>query len=102
MRELLLPGLISDALSANDRVKYFFSLIQMAKHHADNSQTQISNLRNEREECGISEISFDKVVEYSTKKANLENSYYIPNVKRILANIIENINQMITSLTDFF
>lgn len=98
MKELLLPKLISDALEANDRVKYFFSLLQAAKYHADKSDKEFSNLRSEREECGISEISFDSVVESSTVKADVQNSYYIPNVKRIIDNIVQNINQIILPL----
>lgn len=98
MQELLLPKLISDALEANDRVKYFFSLLQAAKYHADHSQKEFSNLRSEREECGISEISFDNVVESSTV---LQNSYHVPNVNRIVANVVENINQMILPLQTF-
>ncbi|HEY7109916.1 MAG TPA: hypothetical protein VH415_10830, partial [Nitrososphaeraceae archaeon] len=46
MKELLLPKLISDALEANDRVKYFFTLLQAAKYHVDNPQTELSNLRS--------------------------------------------------------
>jgi hypothetical protein len=72
MKELLLPRLISDALDANDRVKYFFSLLQTAKLHADNSQIELSNLSNEREDCGISEISFDRVVECRSRKPILK------------------------------
>ena len=101
MKELLLPRLISDSLDANDRVKYFFSLLQTAKLHADNSQIELSNLSNEREDCGISEISFDRVVECSIKKTDVENSYYIPNVNGIFANIVENINQMLLPLQTF-
>jgi uncharacterized protein Yka (UPF0111/DUF47 family) len=101
MKELLLPKLISDALEANDRVKYFFSLLQAAKYHADKSDKEFSNLRSEREECGISEISFDSVVESSTVKADVQNSYYIPNVKRIIDNIVQNINQIILPLQTF-
>ena len=101
IRELLLPTLISDALDANDRVKYFFSLLQMAKHHADNPQIEASNLRNEREECGIQDTTFDRVVECSAKKPDLEKDYYIPNVNTIVANIIENIDQMILPLQTF-
>ena len=101
IKELLLPKLISDALGANDRVKYFFSLLQAAKYHADTSQIEFSNLRKEREESGISEISFDRVVEYSAIKADLQNSYYIPNANPIITNIVENINQMILPLETF-
>ena len=100
MKELLLPSLISDALQANDKVKYFFSLLQAAKHHAENPQIELSNLRNEREEYGISDSSFDTAVDCSTMKLNV-NSYYIPNVNRIVTNIFENINQMIMPLQTF-
>ena len=101
IRELLLPKLISDALDANNRVKYFFALLQMAKQHADNPQLELSNLRNEREEYSIQDTSFDRVVECSIKKPDRENYYYIPNLNSIVANVIENINQMIIPLQTF-
>ena len=33
---LLLPASINAALKANDRIKYFFTLLQAARNHADN------------------------------------------------------------------
>ena len=40
-------------------------------------------------------------MECSIKKTDVENSYYIPNVKGIFANIVENINQMFLPLQTF-
>lgn len=42
--ELLLPTLLNSALKANDRIKYYFTLLQAAKNHADNPDQSHSNL----------------------------------------------------------
>jgi hypothetical protein len=34
-RELLLPALLNHALGENDRSKYYFTLLQAARQHAD-------------------------------------------------------------------
>ena len=61
--ELLLPKVINDALMANDRVKYFFSLIQMAKNHADNSNENFSNLVDERLASNVQDNRFETILD---------------------------------------
>ena len=59
---LLLPTLVSKALKANDRIKYFLTLLQAARNHADNPNQNYSNLRAERESVGVSNPDFDNVI----------------------------------------
>src|ERR1700680_2723400 len=47
------PIQVNAALAANDRLKYYFSLLQMAIAHAEPPQQQSSTLRRERLSCGI-------------------------------------------------
>jgi hypothetical protein len=51
--ELLIPRLINEALLANDRVKYFFSLLQMAKEHAEGHDDAGNLNSNERWACHL-------------------------------------------------
>lgn len=90
--ELLLPTALNAALAANDRAKYFFTLLQVAKDHAVNPEDEVSNLKNERLACGIDDSSFDKIVEQAQKD---QENYKIPKAKEILENITAAIKEMI-------
>jgi uncharacterized protein Yka (UPF0111/DUF47 family) len=61
-RSLLLPELINQGLAANDRLKYYLTLLQTAYAHAQSPGTQVPDLRNEREAAGVSDESLDAVV----------------------------------------
>ena len=74
--ELLLPKDVNNALLANDRVKYFFSLIQMSKSHADHPDEDISNLMDGRLASNVQDKKFDVVVSQTTKIG--PSHYYIP------------------------
>ena len=63
---LLLPSLVNMALSANDRVKYRFTLLQSAQSHAERPDAPASNLRTERIAAGVQDGRFDAVVAEST------------------------------------
>jgi uncharacterized protein Yka (UPF0111/DUF47 family) len=91
--ELLLPRLINDALASNDRAKYFFTLVQMAKGHADQPEVEITNLKRERQASGVEDVKYDAVVEKSTKDA--DGKYHIPEVKDIFDEIVKGIKGMI-------
>jgi hypothetical protein len=43
--ELLLPGLVNSALAANDRIKYYFTLLQTAREKAENPHMEFPSLR---------------------------------------------------------
>jgi uncharacterized protein Yka (UPF0111/DUF47 family) len=58
---LLLPAMVHEALAANDRVKYYFTLLQTARDHADAPEAEAPDLRREREACGVGDPSFDRV-----------------------------------------
>jgi len=64
--ELLLPDLMSRALSANDRVKYLLTLVQSARAAAD-GDSDASDLHEERLASNVSDPSLDRVVHASER-----------------------------------
>ena len=63
----LLPDMVNNGLSANDRIKYYFTLLQTAQSHADHPGTESPNLSRERETAGITSDSFDRVIPMTKK-----------------------------------
>ena len=53
---------LNAALAANDRVKYAFSLLQMALAHAEHPEQPAATLKQERIGCGIDDPDLDTVV----------------------------------------
>jgi uncharacterized protein Yka (UPF0111/DUF47 family) len=96
VNELLIPQLINEALSANDRIKYFFSLLQMAKEHAEDHNEGGHLNSNERRACGVDDDRFDKVIKGS-EKIDFEH-YRIPELRLILDYILKCIIEMISPL----
>ena len=95
--ELLLPPLIAGALQANDRIKYYFTLIQAAKARADNPDSQYSNLQLERQAARVEDGSLDHVIERSSRAGA---GCSIPKVGEIYENIRKDIDTMIAPLKD--
>ena len=74
-RQLLVPGMVAAALSANDRVKYLLTLLQTARSAAEGT-AGIASLREERLASGVDEAGLDRVVGDSVRRA--DGSYLIP------------------------
>jgi uncharacterized protein Yka (UPF0111/DUF47 family) len=90
---LLLPVLINRALAANDRIKYFFSLLQTAIEQADHPERALPVMRVERETAGIETELFDTVVS-GTKPAS-SGQYSLPNLGLIVRDMTGCIDEMI-------
>ena len=58
-KELQPAACLNAALAANDRVKYAFSLLQMASDHAEHPEQPAATLKRERIACGIDDPEFD-------------------------------------------
>jgi uncharacterized protein Yka (UPF0111/DUF47 family) len=93
---LLLPGLVNEALAANDRAKYLMTLLQAARGHADQPGDSVTDLKQERLACGISDGDFDRVVERSHGEG--PGVYRIPACGQIRTLLAENIRQMLAPL----
>jgi len=59
---LELPAKINAALAANDRVKYYLSLLQMAALHARNPHEPAATMRRERIAAGVEDAWLDSVI----------------------------------------
>lgn len=53
---------LNAGLAANDRIKYVFSLLQMALEHAAHPEQQDATLKQERLACGIDDTDLDTAV----------------------------------------
>jgi uncharacterized protein Yka (UPF0111/DUF47 family) len=93
---LLLPSLVRQALRANDRAKYFLSLLQTSRSHADAPSQPWTSLREERLAAEVSDPSLDSVVERSRRDG--DDLYLIPDAARIHQLLISAIEQMLMPL----
>ena len=94
--ELLLPEQVNSALIANDRVKYYFTLLQAAQSHAEEPSKDALNLKAEREAAGIENGILDRVVEEANKVGP---KYRIPSSELIFSEIRKCMQQMVLPLT---
>jgi uncharacterized protein Yka (UPF0111/DUF47 family) len=53
---------VNAALVANDRVKYYFTLLQTARARAEHPEREVSDLKAEREAAGVDNTFLDNVV----------------------------------------
>jgi uncharacterized protein Yka (UPF0111/DUF47 family) len=94
--ELLLPGLVNSALAANDRIKYYFTLLQTAREKAENPQMELPSLQTERENAEEEDAKFDRVVSEALKKG--PDTYAIPFAEEILSRIWDCLDEMLKPL----
>ncbi|MDD1708601.1 MAG: hypothetical protein LUQ33_05470 [Methanoregulaceae archaeon] len=90
--ELILPTLVNNALAANDRLKYYFTLLQAARSHARDPGQEFSNLRAERETAGVEDPAFDRVVAGSEKAG--KGRWQIPLSTRVFSGISSSLDEM--------
>lgn len=94
--ELLLPGLVNSALAANDRIKYYFTLLQTARERAENPQLEFPSLKTERENAEEEDAKLDRVVSEALKKG--PDTYFIPFAEEILSRIWDCMDEMLKPL----
>lgn len=90
---LLLPVLVNEALSANDRAKYLMSLLQVAREHADNPELAAIDLKPERLACGVVDAELDAVVARSRKVS--PDDYVVLAARRIHELLVDEIQRML-------
>jgi len=88
---LTLPAQIEAGLAANDRLKYYFTLLQVARSHADQPDQPASFLKQERLAAGIGDGALDRVVA-ATHKEGL--SYRVPGCQQMMAAVAEDARRM--------
>src|SRR5579871_1974448 len=97
--ELKLSAAINAALAANDRLKYFFSLLQMAAAHGDHPEQPTSSLRRERLACGIKDSSLDELVDAARRDGEC---YKLPGWAKIREQITQDLRVMAVPVGDRF
>jgi hypothetical protein len=95
-RELLLPNLVNEALTANDRAKYLMTLLQAARNYADHPDLGCADLKPERLASDVEDAELDSVVERSRQAA--AGCYEIPSAGRIGRQLAESVQQMLAPL----
>src|SRR5579871_2171483 len=80
-QELLLPARVNEALAANDRAKYWMSLLQAAREHAEHADLPFTDLKQERLACGLADTDLDGAVERSRKENGA--GYHVPGAAQI-------------------
>jgi uncharacterized protein Yka (UPF0111/DUF47 family) len=90
---LLLPMLVNRALAANDRIKYFFTLLQTAQERAEHPERTLPTMRTERETAGIESEQFDTVVLGALRID--EESYSVPFLPEIISGMMDCMEEMI-------
>ncbi len=91
---LLLPGLIAQALAANDRVKYLLTLLQTACAATDGAGG--ASLQEERLACGIEDPSLDNVVANSLREDS--DHYRVPGAEALTQRAIDAVRTMLVPL----
>jgi len=90
--ELQQAAAVNAALAANDRIKYYFSLLQMAQSHAEQPGQSVAALRRERLASGVQNAAFDKVAAEARLQAG--GRVMLPECRRLLACIAEDARTM--------
>ena len=93
---LILPDLINRGLAANDRIKYFLTLLQSARDHAEHPERAAPSLQAEREASRVDDVSFDAVIAGSSRDG--EQRLHIPGATRLHTLIADDIRRMLEPL----
>jgi uncharacterized protein Yka (UPF0111/DUF47 family) len=97
--ELERSGLVEAALAANNRLKYYFSLLQMAAAHADSPDQPASTLRHERLACGIEDAAMDEIVNAARREGEC---YRIPGWVKMRKQITQEMRVMAAPVSALF
>ena len=89
---LLLPRRMQEALAANDRIKYCFTILQAAEHHADHPDDTPLNLKAERVAANIAAGELDTAVAESRRED--DGSLHLGGASRLRQWVIEDIAAM--------
>ena len=95
-RSLLLPELINEGMAANDRLKYYLTLLQTAYAYAGSSGGQVPDLRAEREAAGVSDETLDSVVSHSRMLS--PTVVHIPGAAAILEHMFADVRHMLAPI----
>src|SRR5271165_1177411 len=84
-KDLNQPAQIGAALAANDRIKYYLSLLQSSVTHANHPEQTANSLQHERLACGIQNRALDDLVAKSQREG--ASGYRLPGCAAVLEQI---------------
>jgi uncharacterized protein Yka (UPF0111/DUF47 family) len=93
---LLLPTLLTAALGANDRAKYYMSLLQSCRDHALRPDLATRDLRFEREACGEDDAALDSAA--GGGHVELDGTLVMPHAAAVHQRLLAAVEQMIAPL----
>lgn len=96
--DVLLPHRIQAGLAANDRLKYYLTLLQEAAVASAGTRRQPTDLQAARTAAGVRDASFDRVIGHS--RAEGDGSLLVPESGRIRVLIFEDLQAMLAPLAD--
>ena len=82
---------LNAALAANDRIKYAFSLLQLALSYADHPEQAAATMKQERIACGINDPDLDTAVAGARMNGKL---CHVPGAARIMSRITDDVRLM--------
>jgi len=94
---LQLPTLLTEALAANERVKYLLTLLQSARASADGAQG-LGDMHQERVACGVQDDTLDGVV--SGSRTSVDGIYEIPAAEAIVGQVLRELDTMLAPLSE--
>ena len=95
-KRIVLPELLKEGLIANDRVKYYFTLLQNSKSKILNLKDMTKDLLEERERLKIDKVAYDDILDNCSLVQ--ENTIYIPGLEKVLKEIHKCIKTMLKPL----
>jgi uncharacterized protein Yka (UPF0111/DUF47 family) len=95
--ELSRPAAVNSALAANDRVKYWLSLMQLAAAHADQPSQPAATMQHERLACDIDDAALDGFTAAARREGS---TYLLPHVDTILSRIADDLRAMAAPVLD--
>lgn len=93
---LRLPAQLNEALEANDRAKYLFSVLQLAQERAEHPDLPMADLGAEREAAGMALDGFEQLVAGASKVDGQR--YLMPGVDRLCVRLYGELAAMIAPL----
>ena len=85
------PARVNAALAANDRLKCYFSLLQMARVHAEAPDQPAVSLKRERRACGLTDDTLDEAIANASKTRD---GYRVPGCQKIVRAIADDLKTM--------
>lgn len=94
---VMLPGMVNAALAANDRVKFDFTLLQLAQGRAEHPAAAIPDLAAERNAAGVPADGRERIVVEALPQG--EGRYRLPGAQALCARIAGELRTMLAPVS---